>query len=91
MNTAMKSKKPGKGISLVEVTAVTPHGLWLLAGENEYFLSFKAFPWFKKATMSQIANVVVQGLSVLHWPEIDVDLDLKRIKDPDKYPLVSVV
>ncbi len=88
MSTATKSKKPGSAISPLEVTTVTPHGVWLLAGEKEYFLPFQKFPWFKKATIAQITHVVVQGAGVLHWPDLDVDLDLARIKDPDKYPLI---
>ncbi len=91
MTTATKSRKPGNAILPPEVTAVTRHGVWLLAGEAEYFLAFKKFPWFKKATIAQVAHVVRQGAGVLHWPELDVDLDLNRIRDPDKYPLVSVV
>lgn len=89
MNIAKKLKKHGKGISVVEVTAVTQNGIWMLYDEAEYFLSFKKFPWFKKATIEQIQDVEVQGSCVIHWPLIDVDLDLNRIEHPDRYPLVS--
>jgi hypothetical protein len=90
MNTATKLRRPGNAISNIEVTAVTRHGVWLLTSETEYFLAFKKFPWFKKATITQITHVVVQGLGILHWPELDIDLDLNRIRNPEKYPLVDI-
>jgi hypothetical protein len=35
------------GISAVEVTNVSQHGLWLLIHEKEIFLPFEKFPWFR--------------------------------------------
>jgi len=32
----------------------------------------------------------VQGLGILHWPDLDIDLDLNRIRNPEKYPLVDL-
>ena len=30
----------------IEVTNISAHGVWLLAGEEEIFLSYEDFPWF---------------------------------------------
>jgi hypothetical protein len=31
----------------VEVTNVSKHGFWLLLGDEELFVPFSEFPWFK--------------------------------------------
>ncbi len=42
----MNSLKPGKITSEIEVTNVSSHGLWLLAGERELFLAYDEFHSF---------------------------------------------
>jgi hypothetical protein len=85
----MKSANIGVGTSKAEVLNVSPHGFWLLVGDKEYFLSFEDFPWFRTATLQQLFNVELHHQEHLYWPELDVDLDLKRIAHPEKFPLVS--
>ncbi len=50
----MKSDALGVGISHVEVTNISAHGLWLLIGNEELFLPFDEFPWFRDAPVSAI-------------------------------------
>ena len=85
----MKSKKLGKDTSEVNITNVSKHGFWMLLNSNEYFLSFKDFPWFKEATISQITNVRLLHLHHLNWPDLDVDLELESIEHPENYPLIA--
>ena len=47
----MKSAMHGRHTSRVEVTNVWSHGFWLFVGEQELFVSFKDFPWFKDASI----------------------------------------
>jgi hypothetical protein len=68
---------------------VSPHGFWLLVGEREYFLSHADFPWFRRATLDQLFNVELHHGEHLYWPELDVDLDLDRIRHPERFPLVA--
>lgn len=75
----------------VEVTNISRHGLWLLVRDEELFLPFDEFPWFKDASLQAILNVERQGPDHLHWPALDVDLTLESIRQPEKYPLVSKV
>jgi hypothetical protein len=84
----MKSEIIGAGTSGAEVLNVSPHGFWLAVGEQEYFLDFDNFPWFRDATIAQICAVELLHQHHLHWPELDVDLDLDRIIAPEKFPLV---
>ncbi|MHC1727409.1 MAG: hypothetical protein AB9866_15630 [Syntrophobacteraceae bacterium] len=42
----------------VEVTSISKHGLWILVSEEELFLPFQDFPWFKAAPVSAILKVV---------------------------------
>jgi hypothetical protein len=85
----MKYESTGAGTSKAEILNVSPHGLWLLVGESEYFLDYGNFPWFRKATLSQLFNVELHHGEHLYWPELDVDLDLERIMHPENYPLVA--
>lgn len=73
----------------VEVGNVSSHGFWVLVGEVEYFLPFSRFPWFREAPIGQVLNVKLLRADHLYWPDIDVDLTLDAIIDPEKYPLVS--
>jgi hypothetical protein len=87
----MKSKSLGIDTSDVEVTNISRHGLWLLVDEEELFLPFDEFPWFKEASLSAILNVERQGSDHIHWPDLDIDLTLESIRHPEKYPLISKV
>jgi len=84
----MKSSKLGKNISKAEILNISQRGVWMLFLEREYFLSFKNFPWFKKASIEQIHNVVVSKSGNLHWPKLDVDLESASLVSLGSYPLV---
>ena len=85
----MNSEALGASTLPVEVTNVSPHGFWLLLGANESFVSFQEFPWFRDATIRQIANVERPSAHHLYWPDLDIDLAVDSLVHPDRYPLVS--
>lgn len=87
----MTSEILGTSTSRPEVTNISGHGFWVFDDrtQREYFLPFRDFPWFAKASIEQISSVVREGVSVLHWPALDVDLDLDRIEHPERYPLLA--
>jgi len=85
----MKSASNGKRTSAVEVANITKHGLWLLIGEQEHFLAFDRFPWFRSAPVGQILNVELPMPHHLYWPELDIDLAVESITHPERFPLVS--
>lgn len=72
-----------------EVTNISKHGLRLMVHDEEFFLAFEDFPWFKEAKIASVLAVEMPRPGQLHWPEIDVDLTLEAIRHPAKYPLVS--
>jgi hypothetical protein len=84
----MRSRAPGKSTSGAEVTSVDRHGLWLLVREQEFFLPFSEFPWFREARLASILKVELVHENHLYWPELDIDLTLDSIKDPSAYPLI---
>jgi hypothetical protein len=84
-----KLKTLGKNISVAEIHMVSKDGMWLLIKDQEFFLPFTEYPWFKKATVSQIFNVKVFHKTHLHWPALDVDLDIETLQFPEKYKLIS--
>jgi len=84
----MKSSRPGRTIS-ASVEGITPFGLWMLVGEKEYFLSFREFPYFREQPIKAVQNVQVLHGIHLHWPDLDVDLELDNLEHPERYPLKS--
>ena len=80
---------PGIVTSEVEVTNISKHGLWILLGDEELAVPFAQFPWFKKATIEQLADVQRPTENHLYWPQLDVDLSVESIRNPDAFPLVS--
>ncbi|MBI1870739.1 MAG: DUF2442 domain-containing protein [Chlamydiae bacterium] len=85
----MKSPVLGKSTSQVEVQDILRQGLWILVKGEEFFLSFKEYPWFKNAQVSSIYHVELLHHSHLYWPDLDIDLELKSLKHPKEYPLLS--
>ena len=79
----------GRPTSAVELTNVSPHGVWLLVDEREYFLPFDAFPWFREATIAQLACIECPTPGHLRWPDLDVDLSIDSVDHPERYPLMS--
>ena len=86
----MKSKKPGKITLNVEVSNISPFGLWLIIKEKEYFLPFAEFPWFQKATVKDIHDVKLLNSHHLFWKNLDIDLELESLENLEKYPLKFV-
>lgn len=82
---------PGIVTSAVEVTNVSTHCFWLLLGDEELAVPFADFPWFKQATIGQLADVERPSADHLYWPQLDVDLSVQSIRDPAAFPLVSGV
>lgn len=85
----MTSAALGTGTSSVEVTNISRHGFWLLLDNEELFVPFSEFPWFREAPVGKILNVELPSPHHLYWPELDVDLAVESIRSPESFPLVS--
>lgn len=77
--------------SPVEVTNISQHGFWVLLKNEELFLPFSEFPWFRDAAVGKILHVELPSTNHLYWPEIDVDLAVESIRHPEKFPLISQI
>jgi hypothetical protein len=88
LKTAGKSIFKDKKNKSVEVTNISSQGLWILLSQKEYFLPYKEFPWFKDAKVAQILNLELLHKKHLHWPDLDVDLDIQVLENLEAYPLV---
>ncbi len=84
----MKSQTLGEHTSGAEVLSIDAHGLWLFAAGKEHFLPFADFPWFKGAKVADILEVQLLHGFHLHWPSLDVDVDLTSLEDVGETPLV---
>ncbi len=72
------------------VSQVTAEGVWLHLGKTPYFLSGTDFPWFRDKPEASVKNVIQDLWGDLHWPDLDVDLELDSLVHPGKYPLVML-
>ena len=88
----MISSQPlGKHTLAVEITNISSHGIWLITGDRELFMSYDKFPWFKDVPVGKILNVEEATPGHFYWPELDVDLGIESIEHPEKFPLKSKV
>lgn len=77
----------GKTTLQPEITNISSYGVWLLSNDNELFLSFEDFPWFKDIPIGKILNVEEPSPGHFYWPDLDVDLSIEIIEHPDRFPL----
>jgi len=85
----MKSAAHGSATSNVEVTNISPNGVWLLVEDRELFLSFNDFPWFRDAPVARVLEVERPGSDHLFWPALDIDLSIESIEHPESFPLIA--
>jgi hypothetical protein len=85
----MSSAVLGHATSAVEVANVSAHGFWLLLGNEELFVPFAEFPWFRDAPIGKLTQVELPSPHHLYWPALDIDLAVASIRDPAQFPLVS--
>lgn len=87
----MKSAALGNSTLGPEVTNVSQHGFWLLLGQEELFLPFDQFPWFRDAPIGKLVRVEQPSAQHVYWPELDIDLSVESIRHPERFPLVAHV
>ena len=85
----MSSVPLGTSTSAAEVTNISRHGVWVLVDERELFMPFEDFPWFRNASIGSVLKLERPQPHHLCWPELDIDLTVDSIEDPEKYPLKS--
>lgn len=83
----MTLQMSGTSTSHNEVTNISQTGFWLLVDDKEYFVPFNDYPEFKQATIEQIYKVKRIGPDAFNWEELDIDIELAALAEPDKYPL----
>ena len=86
----MNLNKLGENTFLPEITHISTHGIWLLTQQQEeLFMPYESFPWFKDAPVGKILHVEELSPDHYHWPELDIDLTREIIAHPDKFPLTA--
>jgi hypothetical protein len=80
---------PGANTFPVEVTNLTKFGLWLMLDNEELYMDYQDFPWFRNASAQDIFNVERPSEKHLYWPTLDIDLTVDSIRRPQDFPLLS--
>ena len=69
-----------------QITSIEKDGFWLLTNDGEFFVMFAQYPAFANATINQIFNFR-ESFGDFHWDELDIDIELNALKNPEQYPL----
>ena len=83
----MPSALLGSSTSEAEVSHISKNGVWLLLADEELFMSYEDFPWFKEVPVAKILEVEWPSKDHLYWPSLDIDLSVESIRNPSKFPL----
>jgi len=54
------------------------------------FLPFTEFPWFQNAPLSAVFHIERPQAHHLYWPDLDIDLTVESIENPQRFPLLAV-
>ena len=79
----------GKSTLDVEVSHISAHGIWLLTENQELFMPYEEFPWFQEARVKDILAVEQPRQGHFYWRNLDVDLTVEMIRNPNRFPLKS--
>ncbi len=60
----------------------------MLVDDRELFLPFEKFPWFRSAAVEAILEVQRPQPDHLYWPQLDVDLTVDSIEQPERYAML---
>lgn len=83
----MTSLAPGEPTLKSEVTNISAIGFWLLVGDREYFVPFADYPDFQSATIEQVYRIEQPSPTQVYWPDLDIDIDLNALEQPERFPL----
>lgn len=83
----MTLSRLGEDTLQVEVTSITAIGLWVLAGNREYFVPFADYPEFRQATVAQIVHVQQPSPGQFYWPDLDIDIETAALDEPERFSL----
>ncbi len=84
----MRSARHGKNPGAAEVTRITADGVWIRIDGRDHLMPFHGFPWFRAARVEDVFDVRRLEPWHLHWPALDVDLEVESIEHPERFPLV---
>ncbi len=88
----MSSRASGKNTlsgdeSATGITSVNRDGIWFLAKDREYFIPFRNYRKLRSASVERIWKVKFFPPGHLRWNELDVDIELDALEEPEKFPL----
>jgi hypothetical protein len=78
----------GINTSDCSVTGVNDLGFWVLVSDGEYFIPFSDYPGFKESTVYQLLNIQYDPPSQLRWNDLDIDIELEALSQPERFPLI---
>ena len=74
--------------TLVSVLMINAQGIMISVQGHDYFLSYNRIPWMQDAPICSVLNVRMSGPEAIEWPDLDVDIEIDRLRHPERYPLL---
>jgi len=87
--SAALDRPPISTNSAVEISRVSADGFSLVLGSEELSVRLSQFPWFRRATIAQLFDVVRPTPDHVHWPKLDIDLAVDSLRNPAAFPRLS--
>ena len=87
--SAARRQRVRQSTSVAEVTHISTQGFGVLLGDEELFIPFAQFPWFRNATMGVLSRMEWPSADHLYWPDLDIDLSVESVRHPERFPLMS--
>jgi hypothetical protein len=56
---------------------------------KEYYVDFANYPWFLDTSMREIYNVEGGFGTGIYWPDLDLDISIEALDNPEKFPLIA--
>lgn len=78
------------GISTLDcrVTDINGLGLFVLVQGKEYFIPFREYPRLLHSKVSELTNVIFLPPYQLRWEDLDVDIEIQALEQPENFPLI---
>ena len=84
----MNLSQGGTSTSACNISGINDLGFWVLVEDKEYFIPFSDYPGFKESSVNQILNVRYLPPSQLQWEDIDMDIELQALVQPESFPMI---
>lgn len=72
----------------MKIINISKTGINIIINDQELSIMFQDYPQFLNASLKQIFEFELINYNHLHWPKLDIDINVDALINPGKYPLI---